>query len=92
MVDHGLMVCEAPTGEISIRDDEMIEILHGRFGRVHPLDRLRFAQLEADTDTMDGEVAGETCEWRPGTTIFPAACVCTANGVTYTATHARCGH
>lgn len=36
---------------------------------------------------------GETCEWRPGGTIFPSACVCTnASGATYTAPHATCGH
>ncbi len=36
--------------------------------------------------------AGETCEWRPGGTIFPSACVCTsAQGVVSTAPHATCG-
>ena len=92
MVDHGLLVCEAPAGPIPVRDGEMIEIVRGRFGRVHPLDRARFARLEADTGAMDGGVAGETCEWREGGILFPSACVCTSNGVTSTAANARCGH
>ena len=36
---------------------------------------------------------GQTCVWRPGGTIFPSACVCTTvDGVTYTGSHAMCGH
>ena len=40
-----------------------------------------------------GGVTSETCEWRPGTTVYAGGCVCTnAKGMTYVAPHARCGH
>ncbi len=49
----------------------------------------RFSSSRVSQSTPSG---GETCEWRAGDMIYPAACICTdAQGVTTTAHRARCG-
>jgi hypothetical protein len=77
LVDHGLMVCKAPTGDIAIKDEQQIEIVGGRFGPVHPLDRARYAELTKSIDLQGGRgcqgIAGTWAWFINGDITFAAS-------------------
>jgi len=49
MMDYGLMVCQAPTGDLNVKGGHQVVIVDGEFGHVQPLDRARYSALQATT-------------------------------------------
>lgn len=48
-------------------------------------------EIKSGGTTNDNGI--ETCEWRPGGTMFPSVCLCKkGQGSSYEAPHSRCGH
>jgi hypothetical protein len=45
LMDHGLMVCRSPAGDIPVRGEQQIRIVGGQHGPVRPLDRVRYSAV-----------------------------------------------
>lgn len=54
LMDYGLMVCQAPTGDLNVKGGHQVTIVDGEFGPVQPLDRARYSALQTTTRIPPG--------------------------------------